>query len=419
MGFIWRPTSIYDVGIDGEIEIRNPDSGEMSNCIIKVQVKATSGRFTVETDISFEYVCRPKDLDYWLGGNVPVILVITRPYMKEAYWICIGEYFKDPARLKEQRVHFDKKTHRFDKNASQALIRLAVNRDSGLYFPPAPQKEKLYSNLLEVTYFPKTIYWASTDLRKPGWFWARAKDNDVEVGGEWILTEKSIMSFHNLRENPWNIFCDRGSAETFEVEEWAFSEDENRHRQFIQLLNQCLDQKLRAWGVRYRKASECYCVRSTEDLAERTFTYQSRRQRTIRTIFGPHASKTTEGRIAYYRHSAFGGQFLCFNEKWFLEINPTYVFTSDGLRESRFAADRLSGIKRLEKNDAVLGQVIMWARFLKQRSLYKREYPFLKFGKLANFDFEQNIDDDAWMSRKDPDPEMLEEEPEIKWSLFE
>ena len=42
MGYVWRATSIFDVGIDGEIEIRDPMTGEMTNTIVKVQAKATT-----------------------------------------------------------------------------------------------------------------------------------------------------------------------------------------------------------------------------------------------------------------------------------------------------------------------------------------------------------------------------------------
>jgi len=419
MGFVWRPTPIHDVGIDGEIEIRQSESGEMSNCIIKVQSKATLGRFTAETDSSFEYVCRPQDLDYWLSGNIPVIVVVSRPNTEEAYWVCIGEYFNSPERQKERRICFDKKTNSFDKTSSDALIRLSVPKDSGLYFPPHPQKEKIFTNLLEVEYFPDTIYLAGTDLRKPDWFWARAKDQKIEAESEWILTENSIMSFHNLREKPWDIFCDRGSVEAIEVDEWAYTDDENKRRLFVHLLNICLNKKLRAWRVSYRRESDCYCVWATRSLKLRTYIYRSRKHKTTREMFGPYESKTTEGRIAYYRHSAFVGRFLYFGEQWYLEINPTYVFTSNGYNESKYAAERLAGIKRLEKNDAVLGQVIMWGRFLaRPATFFQAEYPFLRFGKLVTFDCEQHINDKTWLHRHDSDAENLEEDNKIAAGLF-
>ena len=108
MGYVWRATSIFDVGIDGEIEIRDPMTGEMTNTIIKVQAKATTLPFQTETDSSFEYHCSPKDLDYWLQGNVPIILVVCRPDTNEAYWISIRDYFSDLEAQKPHKVHFDK-----------------------------------------------------------------------------------------------------------------------------------------------------------------------------------------------------------------------------------------------------------------------------------------------------------------------
>ena len=56
------------------------------------------------------------------------------------------------------------------------------------------------------------------------------------------------------------------------------------------------------------------------------------------------------------------------HQKWFLQITPTYHFTTDGGRISPLAASAMAGIKRLENNQAVHGQVIMWARRLQQQS---------------------------------------------------
>ena len=105
MEYVWRATSIFDVGIDGDIEIRDPVTGEMTNTIIKVQAKATTNPFQAETDNSFEYNCRQNDLDYWLRGNVPVILVVCRPNTNEAYWVSIRDYFSDLAVQKTRKIH--------------------------------------------------------------------------------------------------------------------------------------------------------------------------------------------------------------------------------------------------------------------------------------------------------------------------
>ena len=41
MGCLWHPTNL-EAGIDGLIEIRDPVSGDVTNCILQVQSKASS-----------------------------------------------------------------------------------------------------------------------------------------------------------------------------------------------------------------------------------------------------------------------------------------------------------------------------------------------------------------------------------------
>jgi Domain of unknown function (DUF4365) len=75
MGFVWRPTSVHDVGIDGEIEIRNPASGQMAEHILKVQSKAVT-EFQGDRDSGFSYYADATDIDYWRRINVPVLLIL-------------------------------------------------------------------------------------------------------------------------------------------------------------------------------------------------------------------------------------------------------------------------------------------------------------------------------------------------------
>ena len=70
----------------------------------------------------------------------------------------------------------------------------------------------------------------------------------------------------------------------------------------------------------------------------------------------------------------------------------------------RFEKEHLSGIKRLEKNPAVLGQLIMWAEFLitpAQGELFVASYPFLQFDRLEEFETEVGIDDKTWLRSED------------------
>jgi hypothetical protein len=59
MGFVWHATKI-DAGIDGYIEIRDPTTGEVTNCIIQVQSKATERAFESETRARSNIIVSPE-----------------------------------------------------------------------------------------------------------------------------------------------------------------------------------------------------------------------------------------------------------------------------------------------------------------------------------------------------------------------
>jgi hypothetical protein len=66
----------------------------------------------------------------------------------------------------------------------------------------------------------------------------------------------------------------------------------------------------------------------------------------------------------------------------------------------RWHSEWLKGIKRLEKNRAVLAQLMFWAQYLRRsRDLFTEPYPFISFGELAEFALPVGIDDAAWQAR--------------------
>lgn len=398
MNYIWRPTFIFDVGIDGEIEICDPVTGEATNNIVKVQAKATTRPFQAETSDSFEYLCEQRDLDYWLRGNAPVVLIVCRPDTDEAYWVSIKDYFKDLATQKSRKVNFNKHRDSFDVSCASTLKQLASPKDSGIYFAPLQKTEKLYSNLLEVKSFASEIYVADTDFRKPGDIWAKFKSEEIRTGQEWILAHRRIISFHNLEESPFNTICDLGTCESFGTDEWADSDDVDRKREFVRLLNLSLRERNHLLGLRYDKDYDYFYFPATRGLKTRKISYQSIRQQASREIFRAYRKKKDHNQIAYCRHSAFKGYFLCLEDGWYLEITPTYHFTRNGYKEDMFREEHVKGIKRLERNPAVLGQLLMWADYLSRpvRSLFSLEYPFLSFGELATVDINTSLPDDTW-----------------------
>jgi hypothetical protein len=70
-------------------------------------------------------VCKDADVDYWMGAEVPVLLVCSHPNTGEAWWMRVQAWFTDPAHRASGRVDFDKSIQRFDASAAPLLLNLA------------------------------------------------------------------------------------------------------------------------------------------------------------------------------------------------------------------------------------------------------------------------------------------------------
>ena len=92
------------------------------------------------------------------------------------------------------------------------------------------------------------------------------------------------------------------------------------------------------------------------------YSYRSFENQTSRKVV--KAYMRAETKPSYFRHDALHPIFIRIAGEWYLAIEPTYHFTSDGYHEFRYATDRMSGIKRLETNQSVRGHIGMWTAFL-------------------------------------------------------
>lgn len=393
MGYVFRPTPELDSGIDGTIEIRDPQTGEMKNFIIQVQSKATSVAFTSETPRGFTYLCSEADVAYWMSGNMPVILVCSRPDANEAYWVSIKDYFADKNKLASRKIYFDKETNRFNADAYSELQKLAVPRDSGIYFSPPSLQENLWTNLLEVAAFAPKIYIADTTFHERKHMYMALNEYVEDAGTEWILKSGRIISFYDLKEYPWKKICDVGTVEHFDTEDWAYSaEIENRHN-FIQLLRLCLTVKLRKTGIRFDNELKQHFFVANRDLSTRKLRYPGSKVISNRTLFKGYY---LDSKYPYYRHLALESKFRLYGGKWFIELNPTYRYTSDGYQVYRFYEEQLSNMRRIDRNSAMRGQVLFWANYLGMPDNMFRDYPLLKFGQLLTFTVNFGVPEKLW-----------------------
>lgn len=394
-----------DVGIDGWIELSDPASGKALNSRIFVQSKAGESWFKAETDSSFEFVCSEADLDYWLSGDAPVILVVSRNG-KEGYWKSIKEYFQDAKVRASRKVLFDKQEDRFDTEARERLLSVE-NIGVGTYLAPVPKEEFLFSNLVPVSLAFDHVYIGRTNVKSQAEF-----DRSVSGVAEnecWAIYEEFVISTIDLKRTPFRLLVEDGT-----VEEWSTSEltdNPDLQPRLTQLLNRLLQRFLEDFRIHSVWKNNLYYFKSSfrNGVGQtRMFSYQSYKERTSREVV---KNISNNDRFPCWRHSACNISFKAIGGKWFAVIVPSYVFTNDGHRFHDKRSERLKKIKSLEHNLAVSGQTRMWGDLLEfnQRSL-EGEEPLIQFGRQIRFSVGSGIEDRAWKPSTQGQAEASEED---------
>jgi hypothetical protein len=399
-GLSFQPTSALDAGIDGFLELRDPATGEVEAQFISAQLKTRkSGSFSEETGESFSYICDQKDIDYWSGSNLPVILIIARLSDKLIFWKSIQTWFADPDRRRTRKVVFDKRKDVLDEAALPGFSSTVASfATPGLIVPSTRSAEFLDLNLLKVVY-PERIHVAATELS-----YTELRKALVEAYGnppiDWILHGKRICSFRDISLPPFRDVIEEGTEEWLGTREWFESDGEVTKRLFVQLLGRTLSEMVHE-PLAYWSSKRYLFFKLRRDRKRNKFSYKSFEKQTSREVVKSY-SKPGESKPSYYQHAAFVPNFIELGDSWYLAIEPTYHFTSDGYHEFRYASDRLSGIKRLETNQSVRGHVGMWKAFLIRHPDLLR-HDALRFEAVPDLELPFGVPDDLWRGNEDED----------------
>jgi hypothetical protein len=359
MGFQFDHRSRLEAGIDGLAEVMI--DGEPTARMIAVQIKSTRvGRYRSETDAGFTYLLEPRDLQYWRNSNLPVIVVMYRESDDSHYW-CRVQTTPGP----EQRLlTFDKGRDVLDRSSLDRLAALTVPVNGfGYYVPPLGGGETALINLLPVK-LPTEIFVASSPFDS-----RRAIkilfEQDEPPRFDWVIKDGTFWSFHDPREAVTGAIVDLDQVEAIETPLIAYHQDIHEQNNFAFFLRQTLQHQMQRDLV-WDKEKKLFYVRALADSQPRTFYYQSAKVKTKADVVNVSMSTKMPGKVGFVRHHAFIPKFECMMDQWFMMVNPTYHFTTNGYLRHSYPDALLSGKKRLENNAAVRGQVIMWHRFLTQ-----------------------------------------------------
>ncbi|HUZ52198.1 MAG TPA: DUF4365 domain-containing protein [Streptosporangiaceae bacterium] len=399
MGFTWHERKT-DAGIDGEIELRNPVTGEVANRLILIQSKASDRRFPGENDRSFHFLCKQADVAYWMSADVPVLLICSHPQTGEAWWMHVQGWFSDPAHRASGRIDFDKRTQRFDTDAAHRLLNLADPHGRAHVTAAEYRDETLTSNLLTVT-IPGVLFSTATPLRRAREVYERQGDAGGEVRDDFLVRDGRLYSWLPPHETALASSV-TGTTDAIDTTDCAA---EPARQRLVNLLNNALRQDVTA-DCDWHPGRKVLYFRATEDLTPRRIRSASGRQK---LVFNPKPKKNAPDEISYCQHAALEWQFLQVDRQWLCALTPTYHYTRDGHRDSLYLSELLTGIKQRERNPAVYHLTRMWAAYLHGDDgvLDPRE-TILSYGDVMTLTADRAINDAVWLAdpRAAPDSDL-------------
>jgi hypothetical protein len=402
MGFTWHERKT-DAGIDGEIELRNPVTGEVANRLIFIQSKASDRRFPGENDRSFHFLCKQADVGYWMSADVPVLLVCSHPQTGEAWWMHVQGWFSDPAHRASGRIDFDKRTQRFGVNSAHRLLNLADPHGRAHVTVAEHREETLTSNLLTIT-IPDLLFSTPTPLRRAREVYEWQREAGGEVRDDFLLRDGRLYSWLPPQEIALASSV-TGATDAIDTAEWATSAEPTKLRTLVNLLNNALRQDVMA-DCDWHPGRKAVYFRATEALTPRKIRSASGRQR---LVFNPKPKKSAPDEISYCQHAALEWQFLQVDGQWLCALTPTYHYTRDGHRDSLYLSELLTGIKRRERNPAVYHLTRMWAAYLHgDDGVVDLRETILGYGDLMTLTADRAINDAAWLAdpRAAPDSDL-------------
>ncbi|MGU3463582.1 DUF4365 domain-containing protein [Methylobacterium sp. C33D] len=402
-GLTFHPTTgTLDAGIDGFIELRDPETGEVKAQYVAAQLKTVS-RLAEDNGETFSFRVDDRDLEYWSNANTPVILVVINPATELICWKSIQSYFQDPDRKRSRKVVFVRREDELTPEAVGKLAALVAGfARPGVVTPSMRLEEELETNLLRAS-FPYRLNVASIE-EGPGKVRDALRRKRERPPIDWVVDGDRLVTFRDLDDQLFEDACDQGSIDQIETLDWAESDGEASRRLFVRLLGLCLGERVRERLVFDRGRRFYFFKSNPQRRGERVYTFKDARGDGKRTVVSRHGLNKEKTAASYLRHAAFVPRFLNLDGEWYLAVDTTYHFTRDGFAESAFAPDYLKRIKEIERNSNVRGHMRLWRALLTERGdMLREEYPYLSFEALDPLRHPYGVPDDLWSAREDPD----------------
>lgn len=244
------------------------------------------------------------------------------------------------------------------------------------------QSHTLTSNLIAVTP-PKTVYVAELLINEASVL-AQAREqlnfrknscsrqslvkmalilNGTDTDS-WVCFENRIFTFENIINSGIRHIVDIGTIEELETPDLSDSDIDDNINIFKLLLNGHVRETLKPHNVVYDRRDKFYFFKPHHPDDEGRKEDWIGKKKSTRRVYEKIISKKEPSRIAHHVHLSFELSFTQVAEQWYALVVPSWFYTYDGSRRSRFHEDLLSKQKRLEFNQSVRNIVRFLAYYL-------------------------------------------------------
>ena len=374
------------------------DKNSFEACLSKVKesniyVLILGGKY------GFEY--EGKSITEWeyetaLTLKVP-ILVFNLPYtekeekqklfIKKVGDIKNGRFWVEPTNVFE-----------LQQNITDSIRELIKEMDLARY----EQKEFLYPNLMSIT-FPNQLFIAKKaidrdEIIRLSWeteFKLKKRCSDRQLTKRAVLFntdycpedfytyEDQIITFRNLHDNkePLKFIIEEGTVEKLDSSHFYSISDEYKNY-FKALLKNTMTEFLRKRKIyrvnEKRKDIYRFVMLDYKKPAIRKVKWKKDKKYSKRQVIYEVNSKK-DGHLICYRHLAFKYFIEEIENLWFISLNPTWSFTTNGKRKSKYEESYLTGIKERENSQAIYNHFRFLYYYFDAIDLFNPQSDFIKF----------------------------------------
>ncbi|WP_254843323.1 SMEK domain-containing protein [Aquipseudomonas alcaligenes] len=182
---------------------------------------------------------------------------------------------------------------------------------------------------------------------------------------DWVVFENRIFTFEDINNSSIRHIVDVGTIEALESRDLSESEIDDNINIFKLLLNNHVRETVKPHNIVYDRREKFFFFKPHNPDDEGRKEDWVGKKKSTRRVYEKVMSKREPTRLAHHVHLSFELSFTSIAQQWYALIVPSWLYTYDGNRKSRFHEDLLSKQKRLEFNQSVRNIVRFLAYYLR------------------------------------------------------